>query len=70
MSCSRGQNSDAGLVDGVCAHEPIFLPVPPHLFVDFGHRMRDEELAGRVGMPTKDVAKIVQKLIEDQLISV
>lgn len=32
--------------------------------------MRDEELAGRVGMPNKDVAKAVQKLIEDQLISV
>lgn len=32
--------------------------------------MRDEELAGRLSMPTKDVSKILQKLIEDQLVSV
>lgn len=32
--------------------------------------MRDEELAGRVSMPNKDVTKIVVKLLEDQIISV
>lgn len=39
--------------------------------VEFSHgdtlwnRMRDEELAARVGLTTKDVAKIANKLAED-----
>lgn len=32
--------------------------------------MRDDELAGRVGMPAKDLAKIAQRLVEDQIVAV
>lgn len=32
--------------------------------------MRDDELAGRVGMASKDLAKIAQPLIADQLVAV
>ena len=32
--------------------------------------MRDDELGGRVGMTTKDLAKITQRLIEDGIVDV
>jgi transcription initiation factor IIE alpha subunit len=71
--------SGRGLVDGVfvlissqsSSLVPSFsLPLTFDPFASHLDRMRDEELAGRVNMANKDVAKAVQKLIEDQLISV
>lgn len=63
-----------GTSDGELKHNPSpslpcpFLHSPPPCPAAF-LRMRDEELAGRVGMPTRDLAKIAQRLIEDQIIS-
>lgn len=64
-----------GTSDGALKHNPSpSLPCPfPILLLLVDRfrstRMRDEELAGRVGMPTRDLAKIAQRLIEDQIIS-
>ena len=30
-----------------------------------GHRMRDEELAARIGLNTKDLGKLTHRLAED-----
>ncbi|ORY92804.1 TFIIE alpha subunit-domain-containing protein [Leucosporidium creatinivorum] len=69
-STAEGLETAKQLVQRVCRS---FYDVKGSIVLDQLIRkeaMRDEELAGRVGMPNKDVAKAVQKLIEDQLISV
>lgn len=52
-------------------YQPSAKPPLLHLFAHSAtSRMRDDELAGRVGMPAKDLAKIAQRLVEDQIVAV